>query len=156
MSRRQGSATTTGQTINRITQSTLHQSDDQILWFNVTFGPFRTTDDDDRAMVRSTLTMGNGLSTPSALPEARLELTDQGMVSYGLKTAYRDGTTGRHSDILCSTGRPSVSGSGRAVFMAELAALVPRPRTNLTGPPLCHWVQVRFHGVLAPNSRYRE
>ena len=31
-------------------------------------------------------------------------------------------------------------------FMARLAALVPRPRTNLT----------RFHGVLAPNSRYRE
>ena len=30
--------------------------------------------------------------------------------------------------------------------MAKLAALVPRPRTNLT----------RFHGVLAPNSRYRD
>ena len=30
--------------------------------------------------------------------------------------------------------------------MAKLAALVPKPRTNLT----------RFHGVLAPNSRYRE
>ena len=40
--------------------------------------------------------------------------------------------------------------------MAKLAALVPKPRTNLTGPPLCPWVQVRFHGVLAPNSRYRE
>ena len=40
--------------------------------------------------------------------------------------------------------------------MAKLAALVPRPRTNLTGPPLCPWVQVRFQGVLAPNSRYRE
>jgi len=31
-------------------------------------------------------------------------------------------------------------------FMAKLAALVPKPRTNLK----------RFHGVLAPNSRYRE
>ena len=31
-------------------------------------------------------------------------------------------------------------------FMAKLAALVPKPRTNLT----------RFHGVLAPNSRSRE
>ena len=41
-------------------------------------------------------------------------------------------------------------------FMAKLAALVPRPRTNLTGPPLYPWVQARFHGVLAPNSRYRE
>ena len=39
-----------------------------------------------------------------ALCEARLELTDQGMVSYGLKTAYRDGTTGRQSDTCCSSG----------------------------------------------------
>ena len=41
-----------------------------------------------------------------ALSEARLELTDQGMVSYvgaALKTAYRDGTTGRQSDTLCSS-----------------------------------------------------
>jgi hypothetical protein len=30
-------------------------------------------------------------------------------------------------------------------FMARLAALVPRPRFNLT----------RFHGVLAPNSKHR-
>lgn len=29
--------------------------------------------------------------------------------------------------------------------MARLAALVPKPRVNLT----------RFHGVFAPNSRYR-
>ena len=39
-----------------------------------------------------------------ALSEARLELTDQGMVSYALKTAYRDGTTGRQSDTCCSSG----------------------------------------------------
>ena len=67
-----------------------------------------------------------------ALSEARLELTDQGLVSYALKTAYRDGTTHVVFDPLD--------------FMAKLAALVPRPRTNLT----------RFHCVLAPNSRYRE
>ena len=67
-----------------------------------------------------------------ALSEARLELTDQGMVSYALKTAYRDGTTHVVFEPLD--------------FMAKLAALVPKPRTNLT----------RFHGVLAPNSRYRE
>ena len=46
-------------------------------------------------------------------------------------------------------------------FMAKLAALVPKPRTNLTGPPLCPWVQARFHGVLSrgglpSTSRYRE
>ena len=67
-----------------------------------------------------------------ALSEARLELTDQGMVRYALKTAYRDGTTHVVFEPID--------------FMAKLAALVPRPRTNLT----------RFHGVLAPNSRYRE
>lgn len=52
--------------------------------------------------------------------------------AFRLKTAYRDGTTNVVFEPLD--------------FMAELAALVPRPRTNLT----------RFHGVLAPNSRYRE
>ena len=67
-----------------------------------------------------------------ALSEARLELTDRGMVRYALKTAYRDGTTHVVFEPLD--------------FMAKLAALVPRPRTNLT----------RFHGVLAPNSRYRD
>ena len=67
-----------------------------------------------------------------ALSEARLELTDQGMVSYALKTAYRDGTTHVVFEPLD--------------FMTKLVALVPKPRTNLT----------RFHGVLAPNSRYRE
>jgi hypothetical protein len=30
-------------------------------------------------------------------------------------------------------------------FIAKLAALVPRPRVNLT----------RFHGVVAPNNKYR-
>ena len=32
-----------------------------------------------------------------------------------------------------------------SAFIARLAALVPKPRVNLT----------RFHGVLAPNHRYR-
>ncbi|MFT6301123.1 MAG: hypothetical protein ACI9XK_000095 [Granulosicoccus sp.] len=54
------------------------------------------------------------------------------MVRYALKSAYRDGTTHVVFDPLD--------------FMAKLAALVPRPRTNLT----------RFHGVLVPNSRYRD
>ena len=38
------------------------------------------------------------------LSEARLELTDQGMVRYALETAYQDGTTGRQSDMLYSSG----------------------------------------------------
>ena len=46
--------------------------------------------------------------------------------------------------------RPFRDGSTHVVlepldFMARLAALVPRPRLNLT----------RFHGVFAPNSRHR-
>ena len=66
-----------------------------------------------------------------ALSEARLELTDQGMVRYvgaafRLKTAYRDGTT---HVVFERGGLPYLD------FMSKLAALVPRPRTNLTGPP---------------------
>jgi len=48
-----------------------------------------------------------------------------------LKTPYRDGTT------------PVIFGP--LDFIARLAALVPKPRVNLT----------RFHGVFAPNSKYR-
>ena len=54
------------------------------------------------------------------------------LVRSSRQTAYRDGTT----HVLFNP----------LDFMAKLAALVPKPRTNLT----------RFHGVLAPNSRYRE
>ncbi|HGW6715177.1 TPA: transposase, partial [Klebsiella pneumoniae] len=48
-----------------------------------------------------------------------------------LKTPYRDGTTHVIFEPLD--------------FIARLAALVPKPRVNLT----------RFHGVFAPNSRHR-
>lgn len=50
---------------------------------------------------------------------------------YQLKTPYRDGTTHVIFEPLD--------------FIARLAALVPKPRVNLT----------RFHGVFAPNSRHR-
>ena len=55
---------------------------------------------------------------------------------YTLKTPYRDGTTQVAFD---RGGHPSVD------FIARLAALVPKPRVNLT----------RYHGVLAPNHRWR-
>ena len=58
-------------------------------------------------------------------------ITSQGMVRYQLKTPYRDGTTHVMFEPLD--------------FIAKLAALVPKPRVNLT----------RFHGVLAPNSKHR-
>ncbi len=50
---------------------------------------------------------------------------------YELKTLYREGITYVILEPLD--------------FIAMLAAPVPRPRVNLT----------RFHGVLAPNSKYR-
>ena len=66
-----------------------------------------------------------------ALSEKRLSLTPNGNVRYQLKTPYRDGTTHVIFEPLD--------------FIARLAALVPKPRVHLT----------RFHGVFAPNSRYR-
>ena len=70
------------------------------------------------------------IARPAVVSE-RLSLTSQGDVRVALKTPYRDGTT--HVVF-----HPMD-------FLARLAALVPRPRVNLT----------RFHGVFAPNSRYR-
>ncbi len=55
----------------------------------------------------------------------------QGDLRLKLKTPYRDGTT----HIIMSS----------LEFMQRLAALVPRPRLNL----------IRFHGVLAPNTKLR-
>ena len=69
--------------------------------------------------------------TRPALSEKRLSLTDTGQVRYALKTPYRDGTTHVFYEPLD--------------FIAKLAALVPKPRVNLT----------RFHGVFAPNSKHR-
>ena len=66
---------------------------------------------------------------PVASP--RLSLSSTGKVVYTLKTPYRDGTTQVAFDPVD--------------FIARLAALVPKPRVNLT----------RYHGVLAPNHRWR-
>ena len=66
-----------------------------------------------------------------AVSEKRLSLTRNGQVRYRLKTPYRDGTTHVIFEPLD--------------FTARLAALVPKPRVNLT----------RFHGIFAPNSRHR-
>jgi len=61
----------------------------------------------------------------------RLSLTGQGHIRYELKTSYRNGTTHVIFEPLD--------------FISKLAALVPVPRINLT----------RYHGVFAPNSKYR-
>ena len=59
------------------------------------------------------------------------KLTQPGKVLYTLKTPYRDETTQVAFDPVD--------------FIPRLAALVPKPRVNLT----------RHHGVLAPNHRWR-
>ena len=69
--------------------------------------------------------------TRPAVSEKRLSLTAHGKVRYELKTPYRDGTTHVIFEPLD--------------FIARLAALVPKPRVNLT----------RYHGVFAPNSAHR-
>jgi len=58
-------------------------------------------------------------------------MTRNGRVRYELKTPWRNGTTHVIFEPLD--------------FMARLVALVPKPRVNLT----------RFHGVFAPNSKFR-
>jgi len=67
-----------------------------------------------------------------AISERRLSVTPNGNVRYQLKTPYRDGTTHVIFEPLD--------------FIARLAALVPKPRVNLT----------RFHGVFAPNRSEAE
>ena len=66
-----------------------------------------------------------------AVSEKRLSLVSNGNIRYQLKTPYRDGTTHVIFEPLD--------------FIARLAALVPKPRVNLS----------RFHGVFAPNSKHR-
>ena len=69
--------------------------------------------------------------TRPAVSEECLSLTAHGKVHYELKTPYRDGTTHVIFEPLD--------------FIARLAALVPKPRVNLT----------QFHGVFAPKNRIR-
>ena len=71
-----------------------------------------------------------------AVAVPRLSLSSTGKVVYTLKTPYSDGTTQVAFD---RGGHPPVD------FVARLAALVPKPRVNLT----------RYHGILAPNHRWR-
>jgi len=83
-----------------------------------------------------------------AVSEKRLALTRDGRVRYALKTPYQDGTTHvifEPLDIMYRMyGMPQAQGCAGAAI-ARLAALVPKPRVNLT----------RFHGVFAPNSHDR-
>lgn len=70
--------------------------------------------------------------TRPAIASERLSTSERGQVIYKFKQPFRDGTTHVVLDPLD--------------FIARLAALVPRPRLNLT----------RFHGVFAPNCKHRK
>ena len=70
--------------------------------------------------------------TRPAISLKRLSLSETGKMIYELKNPFKNGTTHVVFEPLD--------------FIARLAALVPRPRMNLT----------RFHGVFAPNSKYRK
>ena len=69
--------------------------------------------------------------TRPAISNERLSINREGNVVLKLKTPWRNGAT----HIVMSPME----------FMQRLAALVPRPRLHL----------IRFHGVLAPNSKLR-
>lgn len=69
--------------------------------------------------------------TRPAIANERLSCNKSGDVVLKLKSPYRDGTT--HL-VMSPLG-----------FLQRLAALVPQPRLNL----------IRFHGVLAPNAKWR-
>jgi hypothetical protein len=78
-----------------------------------------------------------------AVSEKRLSLTPNGNVRYQLKTPYRESLPRERSECFGH-------GTTHVIFepldfIARLAALVPKPRVNLT----------RFHGVFAPNSKHR-
>ena len=70
--------------------------------------------------------------TRPAIANERLSMNERGQVIVRFKQPFRDGTTQVVLDPLD--------------FIARLAALVPRPRLNLT----------RFHGVFAPNGKHRQ
>ena len=69
--------------------------------------------------------------TRPPIASKRLSMDRQGRVVYRYRRPFRDGSTHVVFEPLD--------------FMARLAALVPRPRLNLT----------RFHGVFAPRKRWK-
>jgi len=83
-----------------------------------------------------------------AVSEKRLSLTSNGNIRYQLKTPYRESLPHERSE---SFGYGTTHVIFEPLdFVARLAALVPRPRANLT----------RFHGVFVgvphqPNSKHR-
>ena len=76
----------------------------------------------------------------------RLSVDERGRVVYRYKRPFRDGSTHVVLEPLDFMPQGTLSIAARSHLVARLAALVPRPRLNLT----------RFHGVFAPNFRHRQ
>ena len=86
--------------------------------------------------------------TRPAVSTKRLSMTQNGRVRYELKAPWRNGTTHvifEPLDFMFRTNGMSRAHGCAGATLARLVALVPKPRVNLT----------RFHGVFAPNSKYR-
>jgi rRNA maturation protein Nop10 len=86
--------------------------------------------------------------TRPAVSTKRLSMTRNGQVRYELKTPWHNGTTHvifEPLDFMFRTNGMSRAHGCAGATLARLVALVPKPRVNLT----------RFHGVFAPNSKYR-
>ena len=78
----------------------------------------------------------------------RLSMTRNGQVRYELKTPWRNGTTHvifEPLDFMFRTNGMSRAHGCAGATISRLVSLVPKPRVNL----------IRFHGVFAPNSKYR-
>jgi hypothetical protein len=83
--------------------------------------------------------------TRPAVSTKRLSMTRNGRVRYELKTPWRIGTTHVIFEPLDFMFRTNGMPRAHDCRDARLVSLVPKPRVNLT----------RFHGVFAPNSKYR-
>jgi hypothetical protein len=85
---------------------------------------------------------------PWGIDTNRLSVDARGRVVYRYKQPFRDGSTQVVLEPLDfmfrMNGMPRAQGCAGAAI-ARLAALVPRPKLNLT----------RFHGVFAPNFKHR-
>ncbi len=73
----------------------------------------------------------------------RISKSSTGKVVYTLKTPYRESLPHERSECF-GYGTTQVAFQP-LIFIARLATLVPKPRVNL----------IRYHGVLAPNHRWR-
>jgi len=86
--------------------------------------------------------------TRPAVSTKCLSLTRNGQVRYELKTPWRNGTTHvifEPLDFMYRMYSMSRAHGCAGATISRLVALVPKPRINLT----------RFHGMFAPNSKYR-